>query len=388
MRTTTSLLPVFLTILSAGLRAETVAVADRGALARALQAAKPGDVIRLAPGEYAGGLMVSGIAGTKDRPVVVEAADAAKPPVIRGGASGMQLSGCSWVVLRGLHLTGATANGLNIDDGGAGRPPAMGIVLDSLVVANAAPEGNRDGIKLSGLEGFTVRGCRIERWGAGGSGIDMVGCRKGTVEGCTLRHDGAAAAGANGVQMKGGSEDIVVRRCRFLGAGGRGVNLGGSTGAPYFRPPGAAFEARNLTVEDCLFRDTQAAVAFVGVTGAVVRHNTIIDPGRWALRILQENRAPGMARCAGGEFSRNVVVFRSDALREAVNIGPDTDPATFRFEGNAWHCEDRPGDTARLVRLPSREVGGMMGRRPMFRGDDGTQTPDSPASGAGVRAAK
>ena len=377
---------ILLTMLSAGLRAETVTVADRGELARALQNARPGDVIRLAPGEYAGGLMVSGIAGTKERPVVVEAADRAKPPVIRGGASGIQLSGCSWVTLRRLHLTGAAANGLNIDDGGAGRPPAAGIVLDSLVVENAVPEGNRDGIKLSGLEAFTVRDCRIERWGAGGSGIDMVGCRKGVVESCTLRHDGAAAAGANGIQMKGGSEDIVVRRCRFLGAGGRGVNLGGSTGAPYFRPPGATFEARNLTVEDCLFREVQAAVAFVGVTGAVVRHNTVLAPGRWALRILQENRAPGMARCAACEFSRNVVVFRSDALREAVNIGPDTDAASFRFEGNAWCCEDRPGDTARMVRLPSRETGGIMGRQPVFRGEDGIQAAGSPAATAGIRA--
>ena len=35
-------------------------------------------------------------------------------------------------------------------------------------------------------------------------------------------------------------------------------------------------------------------VAFVGVDGATVRHNTIYRPRRWGLRILQENRAAGL----------------------------------------------------------------------------------------------
>ena len=188
--------------------------------------------------------------------------------------------------------------------------------------------------------------------------------------------------------MKGGSADITVRRCRFLGAGGRGVNLGGSTGAPYFRPPGALFEAKNLTVEDCLFVDCQAPVAFVGVDGATVHHNTLIYPGRWALRILQENRGPGMAKCRSGVFSHNLILFRSGELREAVNTGPDTNPESFRFESNAWHCEDRPADTRRLIRLPVEEKNGTFGKAPDSRdpaSGDFTQTPNSPVRGAGMR---
>lgn len=368
--------------------AREVVVKDRTGLVRALQEAKPGDVVKVAPGKYAGGLMVTGLQGTKEKPVVVTAADREQPPVIEGGASGMQLSGCQWVELSHLHFTGAEANGLNIDDGGAGKPASQGIVLRHLTVQNNAPKGNRDGIKLSGLTAFTVADCTVERWGAGGSAVDMVGCREGAVEDCVFRHDGAAAPEANGVQVKGGSESVTVRRCRFLGAGGRGVNLGGSTGEPYFRPLGAKFEARNLTVEDCLFVDVQAPVAFVGVDGAVVRHNTLIRPGRWALRILQENRGDGMARCRKGVFRRNVVVFQSGSLREAVNIGPDTEPQSFQFEENAWHCEDRPADTRRLVRLPVAEKGGRYDMAPQFLNAEAENfflKPGSPGSDAGMR---
>jgi len=37
--------------------------------------------------------------------------------------------------------------------------------------------------------------------------------------------------------------------------------------------------------------------------GAVVRFNTIYHPQRWALRILQETRAPGFVPSRNGEFT-------------------------------------------------------------------------------------
>src|SRR5262245_22043238 len=99
--------------------AEDVNVKDRGELAATLSAAKPGTVILVAPGTYAGGLSASGVSGEKGKPIVIRAADLKKPPVIEGGQSGIHLSGCSFIELENLTLTGAKANGLNIDDGGA-----------------------------------------------------------------------------------------------------------------------------------------------------------------------------------------------------------------------------------------------------------------------------
>ena len=261
-------------------------------------------------------------------------------------------------------FTGASGNGLNIDDSGTGTP-AHDLILRNIVVRNIGPSGNRDGIKLSGVRDFRIEGCRVERWGSGGSGIDMVGCSGGVIKGCKF-HD-AGGDGANGVQAKGGSSDILIQHCRFENFGGRGVNIGGHTGLPYFRPRDAKYEAKDITVEDCEFIGGMAAVAFVGVDGAVVRHNTIYRTRRWPVRILQENTDPRFVASRNGVFQKNVITFRSDEVRAAVNIGDNTAAETFKFSGNVWHCIDRPDDTRRLVRLPVAETDGTYGTAPRFR---------------------
>ncbi|MFN0126929.1 MAG: right-handed parallel beta-helix repeat-containing protein [Verrucomicrobiales bacterium] len=344
-----------------GAAAET-RVADRESLVRALRTAKPGSTILLEPGKYPGGLSQAGLRGTADQPIVIAAADADDPPVIEGGASGIQLSSPEHVEWRDLVITSATANGLNIDDGGSAAAPAQHVTLKNIVVRDVGPRGNRDGIKLSGVAHFRIEGCRIERWGSGGSAIDMVGCRAGVITGCTFKDAGGDMA--NGVQTKGGSSEIVVQRCRFENFGGRGVNIGGNTGLPFFRPKDAPFEAQAITVEDCEFLGGQAAIAFVGVDGAIVRHNTIYRPRRWPVRILQENQDPRFVPSRRGKFEHNIIVFRADEVRESINIGSHTAPDTFQFASNVWYCLDRPADTQRLVRLPTRESNGAYGIEP------------------------
>jgi hypothetical protein len=190
--------------------------------------------------------------------------------------------------------------------------------------------------------------------------------------------------------MKGGSSGILVQRCRFEDAGGRAVNIGGSTGLPYFRRRPQGYEARDITVEDCTFSGSMAPVAFVGVDGAVVRHNTIYRPTRWAVRILQENQGADFVPSRNGRFENNIVAFRSDELRAPVNVGGGTAPETFTFAGNLWHCLDRPADTRRLVQLPVAETRGRYGVDPQFaapaQGDLHVRARE--AQDAGVRDAK
>ena len=205
-------------------------------LRRAAAEAKPGTRIRLAPGTYAGGIHLTGLSGAPGRPIVIASRDPAAPAVIEGGGSGLQLTDAVHVELVGLSVRGQRGNGVNLDDGGTPETPSHHVTLRGLTVRDVGPNGNCDGIKLSGLEDLRVEGCTVERWGRGGSAVDLVGCRRGTIEGSTFRH-GAEASGASGVQMKGASAEIVVRKNRFEHAGGRAVNAGGSTGLEYFRPP-------------------------------------------------------------------------------------------------------------------------------------------------------
>ncbi|RIK80479.1 MAG: hypothetical protein DCC68_10995 [Planctomycetota bacterium] len=373
-------------VLSRLVVADDVPVANRDELLAALQAAKPGTTILVAAGTYRGGIAQTKLSGTKDRPIVVAAADPKSPPVFEGGGSGLHLSSPQHVELRDLVCDGASGNGLNVDDSGSTDTPAEHLLLRNVVVRNIGPRGNTDGIKLSGVRDFRLEGCRVERWGSSGSAIDMVGCTNGVVTKCTFVD--ARGDMANGVQTKGGSSHIAIERCRFENAGGRAVNAGGSTGLAYFRPRDATFEAQDISVEDCEFLGGQAAVAFVGVDGAIVRHNTIYRPKRWVFRILQESTDARFVPCRNGKVENNVVAFRSDEVREIVNVGGNTAPDTFAFSGNAWSCLDRPQDTRRLVRLPVAEKDATHGEPPTFA--DATQgdvrirdrKPDAP----GVRA--
>jgi hypothetical protein len=381
------LLLLLLAPVTHSVHAAEVEVSDRTALVKALQQATPGTTIRIAPGTYRGGIDATGLKGEKDKPIVIAGADPKQPPVLEGGGGGIHLSGCSHVEIRDIHITGATGNGVNIDDGGDRNTPSRGIVLRRLAVTNIGPEGNRDGIKMSGVDGFTIDGCRVERWGSGGSAIDFVGCHEGVVENCDFTHDAGSAAQGSGVQNKGGSRAIVIRRCRFTHAGSRAVNAGGSTGLEYMRPENPGFEAKDITVEDCYFTGSAAPVAFVGVDGAVFQRNTIYRPTRWVTRILQENQNPGYAACRNGVFRENLIVFHSSDLATAVNVGGGTEPQTFRFEKNAWYCVDNPARTQSLVRLPVAEVDGVYGTDPMLKdaaAGDFTKGKESPLKKYGV----
>ncbi len=365
--------------------AEQVTVSTRDELEAAVRRAKPGTTILVAPGEYRGGLSFNGLRGAEGQPIIVTALDHDQRPVFRGGSSAWQLTDPMFVELRHLIIEGASGNGLNIDDGGSFDTPARHVVLRGLTIRDIGPKGNRDGIKLSGVNDFLIDSCEIERWGDGGSAIDMVGCQRGQVVNSVFRY--RSDLPANGVQMKGGSREISVQRCRFENAGSRGVNIGGSTGLPYFRPQPNGFEAQDITVEDCTFSGSQAPICFVGVDRALVRYNTIYRPTRYVLRILQETTAPEFVPSRHGVFQHNVIVFRSNEVVGAVKVGAGTAPETFRIENNHWYCLDRP-DRSRPTGLPVPESGGSYGIDPQLANPEQGQfeiSADSPVRDAGVR---
>lgn len=355
-------------------------VGDTRALRAALLGARPGTVIELAAGEF-DGFSLAGVRGTAQAPIVVRAADPQVPPRFRGG---IHLSDCAHLELDGLAITGAAANGLNIDDGGTFETPSHHIVLRNLSVLDCGRRGNEDGIKLSGVVDLRIESCTVERWGRGGSAIDMVGCRRVVVTSCTIR-DRERDTAASGMQMKGGTRDVVVRGCRFEHAGERAVNLGGSTGRAWFRPAPEGYEAKDIVVEGCTLIGSTAPFAFVGTDGATVRYNTVFLPRKWVLRILQETRDDDFVPCRGGVFCDNLIVV--DGLDAVVNVGPGTAPETFVFARNWWFRRDAPERS--VPRLPVAERDAAGGRAPRFVDQEAwdlRQTKDSPARAHGADA--
>ncbi|MBW2263584.1 MAG: right-handed parallel beta-helix repeat-containing protein [Deltaproteobacteria bacterium] len=319
---------------------------DHATVSAAAAVAGPGDRIVVHSGDY-DGEYVSGLQGTESQPIGIVGAAGESAPVFRDSVNGLQLSNARWVLIEGIVVDSCTGNGINLDDGGDYATPAGPIVVRGVTIRDIGPTGNHDGLKMSGVDDFVIYGNTFERWGDGGSGVDMVGCHDGLIAGNTFTHT-SDTIGANGVQAKGGCRNVEVRGNLFTHAGSRGVNMGGSTGDEFFRPLGIGYEASDIVVIANVFVGTQAPAAFVGCEDACLfAHNTVYRPARWTLRILNE-RPDLVTETRGGRVMFNIFVVDS-ALGTFVNIGPDTDPGSFTFDGNLWFDLDDPTFTMDTV---------------------------------------
>lgn len=335
-------------------QSEEVIVRDSTALKTAIRNLKPGLIVKIAPGVYSGNNYV-----VNAERVTFEALDPANKPVIQGGSTGMQLVRCNYATLRNLRIKGQTDNGLNLDDGGPSNPRVLGITIENVEVSDIGPSGNLDGIKCSGLDQLTIRNCTVDGWG--GDGIDMVGCHTVLITGCKF----TAKTGftqTTGVQVKGGSSDVIIENSQFTNVTERPINVGGRTDSNLFRPLGANYEAKRITVRGNTISGGLCATAFVGVDGAEFTDNTILFPTKWIFRILNENTATTFVPTRNVLIKNNKIVFMRAKVVVEINIGSNTEPKTFRFEGNHWYAQDKPWLSKPT--LPTVEIGGTYGIDP------------------------
>ncbi|MEZ5550336.1 MAG: right-handed parallel beta-helix repeat-containing protein [Pseudomonadales bacterium] len=259
------------------------------------------------------------------------------------GAMALHLGNAAHVVLENIVIENSFPHGISIDDGGDHATPASGIVLRNVTIRRVGKGGNSDCLKLSGVDDFLITGSRFEGCDQG-EGIDMVGCHHGRIE--SNRFVGMPGTG---VQTKGGSSDIIVARNRFSDIGQRGVNLGGHTGEPYFRPLDAKFEAARVTVEANVFeRIGDAAVVYSGCDSCLVVNNTIVHEDRAAIAIVQENAERASGR--GGIFARNLIVFNTLWIfrKPGMRISADAAGQSHRLIDNVWASQWRQVDPAEL----------------------------------------
>jgi hypothetical protein len=308
--------------------------------------------------------------------------------IIEGGSLAIHLVRAKHLILENLEIRNCSQNGINCDDGGdrGNENAAHDLAFRNLYIHHIGNGGNQDGLKLSGVNQFSVEECHFAEISDGGSGIDMVGCHEGRITSSWFKD-----MGSNSVQVKGGTSDIEIRGCRFERGGSRAINIGGSTGFAYFRPPLSSeatnYESRGIRVLANLFTGSDAPVAFVGTTDSLVANNTMIDPERWIIRILQETVSTGdyvFGACGNNQFVNNLVYYSREKVSIAVNIGPNTDAGSFGFSNNLWYAHDRPDHSA--PRLPADEDGGIAGRAPLFdpqAGQPYVLQKGSPALGAG-----
>jgi len=338
--------------------------------ARALQDAAPGTAIRLHSGTYADRINISDLHGTPKKPIWIGGAPGETPPLLTGATEAVHLSQVSYLTLHDMNVTGSAQNGINADDGGEMDNPLAThhLIFRNLSIHHIGGSGNQDCLKLSGVNNFYVLNSTFSFCGGGisGSGIDHVGCHQGLIVGNTI-HDTAGS----GIQVKGGSEDIEIRANHFTDAGERSVNIGGSTGFAYFRPPLSTtdpnFESKNIRVIANLFEGSVAPLAFVGTVDSLALNNTIINPDNWLIRILQETTTSGdytFLSCGDNAIINNLFYFDQGQLSTYINTGPNTLPETFTFANNLWYAHDAPENSQ--PNLPVTETNPIVGLNPLL----------------------
>jgi hypothetical protein len=369
-------------------------------LTAAARGIEPGTAIVLHAGTYAGGTTLVDLHGTDANPIWITGAPGEAPPSIRGGGQGLHLVKPRFIVLRRLEIAETGDNGINVDDGDdyANAAAARFVVFDDLDIHDTGrhPSGIANCLKISGLNDFTVRRSRFARCGpgpgSGSVGVDGVGVHRGMVIASRFE-----ANGFGGAQFKGGSTDIEVRGNLFLNTGWRGINMGGSTGGAFFRPPLEATavnaEAMRIVVVGNVFNGGETAAAFAGCADCRFVHNTVIDPGKWALRILQETTAIGpnaFAPSSDGTIAGNIFFFRRSeaSAGEDINVGAGTDTRSFSLARNLWYAHDQPSQSEpRLPAFEGNVSGSIAGTNPGFvspADGDFHLGPESPARAAGT----
>jgi len=373
----------FCVIFSFTLNARVLTIGPNGDfanLAAAQSTIQAGDTLLLEAHTFNDGTQfLEEVHGSSQEPVVILGA-ANFQSIFNGGTEAIHLINCSYVNIEGIVVQGQTGNGINIDDGGDYSSPTHHISISGCTFRDMAGNGNNDFLKLSGLDDFMVSQCTFTNGGGGGSGVDMVGCHNGLIRDCQFDDPGVS-----GIQAKGGTASIRIIQNVFRNTEQRAINIGGSTGLQFFRPPLPdpivdAYEAKDILVHSNVFIGNWAPIAFVGCIDSKVINNTFFKPENWAFRILQETTEPGFLACSDNTFANNIIYLESDLTE--VNIGPNTAPETFILSHNLWYNESDGNWSPQLPVVDQNEIL----QDPLFedmQNENFNLQTESPAIGAG-----
>jgi Protein of unknown function (DUF1565) len=360
-------------------------------IGQAAKGAKAGTAVRVHAGTYSGGSgYVANLSGTASAPIWIGGAPGEARPIIDGGSQALHLTKVRYLVVHDLEVRKSSGNGINCDDGGDyGNPDTTRhVVFKKLYIHDIGGSGNQDCLKLSGLDDYYVLDSTFAKCGGGGSGsgVDHVGCHDGLIARNTFKD-----MSGNAVQCKGGSERIEIRWNLMQEPGERGVNIGGSTGFTFFRPPLSKTkpnaEARKISVFANVIIGGATPLAFVGCVDCLAAHNTIVDPQSWLLRILQETTTASgytFLPASNSKVINNIFYFDNSDLSTYVNVGSNTQPSSFTFANNLWFAHDAPGKSK--PSLPVAETAAVVGQDPAFGGaaaGDYSIKAASPAAGKG-----
>jgi nitrous oxidase accessory protein NosD len=217
--------------------ADAAPIQTSAELSRALQAARGGEVLRLAGGDY-GVVVLSGM--RFGDPVVVTAADPSRPPVF----GGLDLTDVAGLTFQRIRVVAARPSTPAISITQGDRISFMGLDAEGLL--QVSPEAVHDGVFLQRSSEITISDSEFRDFG---NGVAHLNCDHLTISG-NLFHD-IRVDGVHG----GGSSFVAIRRNVFRDFFPLGVvgESGDHADAVQFWTTNTTRSAHDITVSENLF---------------------------------------------------------------------------------------------------------------------------------------
>jgi len=288
-----------------------------------VRALKPGDRLLLAPGEYAQGLALHGLQGTREAPIRIGALDPAKRPrfVGRPGHNTVSIVDAAFVEVANLDLDGRglPVNGVKAE--GHARY-AHHVVVRGLRIVGHGANQNVVGISTKcPAWGWVIRDNLIVGAGTGmylgdsdGSAPFVAGLIEGNVVLDTIgynvqiKHQKARPFLPG---MPDGASVTVIRRNVFR----KGANSShGELARPnllvgHFPPQGPGADDTYLVYGNFLYRNATEAL-FQGEGNVALYNNAFVNPEGSAVRVQPHNAVPERI-----DIFHNTVVARDNGIR-------------------------------------------------------------------------
>jgi hypothetical protein len=351
----------------------TVTVSNGQSLQRALNQAKPGDVIELHSGEYRatnGFVMLK--SGTSDKWITLRAAPGAKPRINLNNTGSFQIA-ASNVVVDGLEIFNGLGDNMHISPWSTS---IRNIIVRNMKIhsmktgAGAAIKINRNNPIKADVENVYIEDSDLQD-PINNAVVDGVGVRTAVVRNCWIHNP---TEGNSGIFFKGGSHQILIENNLISGIrGNSAVMLGGNSGGQYFDPDVPGQEGVDQIARNNIIADyNDSAIEVRGVLRGHIYHNTIVGVSPYtAFRLTYGNNASG-GRSANEHItiSDNIVINTAsypimyawnDGNIGSFNVGPQLWAGLFhQYERNGLPTfpqkyDVRVGryDAAKVVRNPS-----------------------------------
>ena len=276
----------------------------------------------------------------------------------------------AYIRIQGLSFTNSMLHGLSIDDGGSWSrtTPAHHIVIEDCDFSYSADTGQ--GIKLAGVDTFLIKNCTFSE--VRDHLLDLVGCHWGTITGCSFENTRSTLIieYGSGIQIKGGSANVLIDKCYFHTPGYAGMHIGQVTGEDYFRPifstddgdgENCDYEVKNIDVYRSIFVDMINPIKWASSVGGGIYNCTFYCPEAYdgsnvtGLAYVYNMYAfhtygafpDTLVFAKDGEVINNIMSHNSSlgSLNFVVYTqSAQTNPESFLFSYNLWHDTDDPGN--------------------------------------------